>query len=638
MAKNRTRSRSNKRSTTSNLYWQGNIIGLVISDTTDDVITKNDPLETTPTILFYSSSSKVVLDYSHASDEDLEILRVFFEGMSKNDTFTIDSSTADFIKERGTKVEADLSGSFTLDKFSGDTVTATVSSVTNKDSSVETYESKYFTTVPKLSKTTSSVKSEALFQFRNQSGPNSIHSFRDARPIMLGDFLEVETPLNAGKFRVVEYKIESGVEIITVDPQGQKTVEEDLIGTVTPVRLYRVGYEESSLSLPQKTRLKEVRESYNSKDTLRGTCCLYLKDNQRIEDYETGHVFTTGDVYECGCKDDWECIFLADKLNRDHVFTFQNNNFCQDRTDSSCNGYASFPDSPDDDSNERCACCPTRSALRTLPDERASVENADSATPTAVPITDQSDAAITTTIAITTQPASSFVPANLRNAKLNETGGIQPVRVSKSAKQSVDAKIREIESARQRIELLQNEINQGVGIPTGPIAVDGYYPLYTTIEAAVAASPTPYLIRQGESTAGYHVHVLRGREYYMPNGLVMNETQFHGDYSIEFRSGGGLGTRPDESERDVADPPDTSGFDIYEPPVIAVKTPAIGVPVDDLLDTRLNTCCVGRDYACLLDCIKFVESGGEEDQCNSHSTDCRTCCDTDQFQTQMDHP
>ena len=65
---------------------------------------------------------------------------------------------------------------------------------------------------------------------------------------------------------------------------------------------------------------------------------------------------------------------------------------------------------------------------------------------------------------------------------------------------------------------------------TGPFAIDGYYPLYSTAEAAVAASPSPDSVRDGETTVGYHIHALNGVKYYMPNGLIMDETQFHGSY------------------------------------------------------------------------------------------------------------
>ena len=66
----------------------------------------------------------------------------------------------------------------------------------------------------------------------------------------------------------------------------------------------------------------------------------------------------------------------------------------------------------------------------------------------------------------------------------------------------------------------------------GPFAIDGYYPLYRTAEAAVAASPDPAAVRseRGETTAGYHVHTIDNVTYYMPNGLQMGATQFHGDY------------------------------------------------------------------------------------------------------------
>ena len=57
---------------------------------------------------------------------------------------------------------------------------------------------------------------------------------------------------------------------------------------------------------------------------------------------------------------------------------------------------------------------------------------------------------------------------------------------------------------------------------SGPISVDGYYPLYTTSNAAEEASP---------DSSGFHTHTFDGTTYYMPNGLVMGETQFHGDYS-----------------------------------------------------------------------------------------------------------
>ena len=76
----------------------------------------------------------------------------------------------------------------------------------------------------------------------------------------------------------------------------------------------------------------------------------------------------------------------------------------------------------------------------------------------------------------------------------------------------------------------QKFINDKKPKETGPFGIAGYYPLYDTIEAATYNSPTPIESRTGENTYGYHIHDFGGQEYYMPNGLEMGKTQFHGDY------------------------------------------------------------------------------------------------------------
>jgi|TARA_R100001463_G_scaffold135494_1_gene198894 hypothetical protein len=51
-------------------------------------------------------------------------------------------------------------------------------------------------------------------------------------------------------------------------------------------------------------------------------------------------------------------------------------------------------------------------------------------------------------------------------------------------------------------------------------SVYGYFPLFDTINDAVAVSPV----------SSYHIHEFEDVEYYMPDGLEMGKTQFHGDY------------------------------------------------------------------------------------------------------------
>ena len=55
---------------------------------------------------------------------------------------------------------------------------------------------------------------------------------------------------------------------------------------------------------------------------------------------------------------------------------------------------------------------------------------------------------------------------------------------------------------------------------TGPFGIFGYYPLYDNIDDAIKNSPK----------SSYHIHDFGGQEYYMPEGLEMGITQFHGDW------------------------------------------------------------------------------------------------------------
>jgi hypothetical protein len=54
-------------------------------------------------------------------------------------------------------------------------------------------------------------------------------------------------------------------------------------------------------------------------------------------------------------------------------------------------------------------------------------------------------------------------------------------------------------------------------------SIDGYFPLFNTIDDAIAVSPE----------SSYHIHEFESVEYYMPNGLEMGKTQFHGDYDVQ---------------------------------------------------------------------------------------------------------
>ena len=53
------------------------------------------------------------------------------------------------------------------------------------------------------------------------------------------------------------------------------------------------------------------------------------------------------------------------------------------------------------------------------------------------------------------------------------------------------------------------------------ISLQGYFPLFRTQQEAINISPE----------LDFHTHTIEGVEYYMPNGLEMGVTQFHGNYN-----------------------------------------------------------------------------------------------------------
>tara|TARA_B110000444_G_C18850840_1_gene605429 strand:- start:5923 stop:8385 length:2463 start_codon:yes stop_codon:yes gene_type:complete len=62
-------------------------------------------------------------------------------------------------------------------------------------------------------------------------------------------------------------------------------------------------------------------------------------------------------------------------------------------------------------------------------------------------------------------------------------------------------------------------VTLGASNTGGPYSINGYYPLYARETLAQAAG-----------TGTTHEHVFFGKTFYMPDGLIMGTTQFHGDY------------------------------------------------------------------------------------------------------------
>ena len=92
-----------------------------------------------------------------------------------------------------------------------------------------------------------------------------------------------------------------------------------------------------------------------------------------------------------------------------------------------------------------------------------------------------------------------------------------------------------------RRKFLQNKNNRRLLInlqKDNVISLRGYFPLFRTQQEAINISPE----------LDFHTHIIEGVEYYMPNGLEMGVTQFHGDYNNQEI------VRPEETVEEVVEP------------------------------------------------------------------------------------
>jgi hypothetical protein len=200
-----------------------------------------------PSMIFYTESSEnyVILDYSVASNEDKMFVNAFFTKMNVGDAFTV--SKGNYVDDTN-EVEADVSGSFTFNKFADNMVFAKVVSTTDKDANVNVYSATYFISTPQLSKATSlQSSSDTKIQALVSSNPKTT-----AKPIVYlgvqpGDLLEILWPdsvNNNKKYRVVDAAVINDKEVIYLD--SSDIVYESLLGKPVIVNLYQYSKKEVS--------------------------------------------------------------------------------------------------------------------------------------------------------------------------------------------------------------------------------------------------------------------------------------------------------------------------------------------------------------------------------------------------------
>ena len=237
--------------------------GLIFSSTQEFYFKKNRNLLSIPSLLFYDNQNKVIIDYSNSKNEDdLSYVSSFFNSLTPGITFTIQDAL--YVDDKS-QINANLSGTFTFSSFDqGKIIKADVVSSSRLPETNDSYFSKFFTKVPQLFKSSSTLSSKQQRQnIIKNSLSNGIFSF-NRMGIQIGDYVEFggTSSNDSKKMKVIDLFIDAdGFENMLVD---EEITNENLVGQSILLNLYLSGDKESNLNLNDK--------SYGTCLSTAGTC------------------------------------------------------------------------------------------------------------------------------------------------------------------------------------------------------------------------------------------------------------------------------------------------------------------------------------------------------------------------------
>ncbi len=218
--------------------------GLEFVDTSEDLLFTDQNLVSKPSVLI--EGSKIVVDYGDSgSERDKEFVDILFKGMtSAGGTFSSGFTLTNAIySDTVNDYSADLSASCTLNSYTNYVILGTFSTI---GSTTETnyYESKYFETTPQITSAVGLTSGVTLNQLINY--PTSTETSFVGNNISPGDYLDIDTSSNTGRYTVNGITVDTwSREIITLDNNLLITAE-DLKGTEVIITHKRKVYNNAS--------------------------------------------------------------------------------------------------------------------------------------------------------------------------------------------------------------------------------------------------------------------------------------------------------------------------------------------------------------------------------------------------------
>lgn len=246
-----------------------------ILDDERDLFNSNGPLESKPNIVFYTENAetKVMLDYSTASDKDKAFLQILCKNL--NDLSGLSLSDASYLNE-----SQNIDKTFNLDlyfrQFKNNILFAKTTTSVDSNDLQKVFEGDYFISTPVLTSNsnwsnTSSVKNSLIVSV-NPKAKTTFSSYY----LQEGDLVEIINPNSANnneKFEVLGYSVLNNKEILKLKT---KAVNENLLGSSTLINIY--------------AKTKNKNRSSNTLDKNTVGCCYSISKNM---------YFNNTTEYEC---------------------------------------------------------------------------------------------------------------------------------------------------------------------------------------------------------------------------------------------------------------------------------------------------------------------------------------------------
>lgn len=261
---------------------------LKFTDDEKEIFNSNEGLESKPNLVFYeeNSETKVMLDYSGASDKDKTYLQILFKNL--NDFSGLSFSNGTYLDEKN-----NIEKTFNLDlyfrEFNNDILFAKTTTAISSADLQKVFDGNYFISTPSITSSGTwsdiSSKTNSLLVSVN---PKATSSFSSNYYIQNGDLVEIINPSsnnNNKRYEILEYTSINNKEVIKLK---NKAANENLLGNSTIINLYA------------KTKRKE-RISNNLDKTTIGCCYAYN---------ETKY-YNNATEYECDVRTNSQYEFIA---------------------------------------------------------------------------------------------------------------------------------------------------------------------------------------------------------------------------------------------------------------------------------------------------------------------------------------